>query len=525
MRLIFIDHTPLNDELYHVLAARSWLQDGAFTIADGEYNRSKLYTVIIAAFIYIFGDNLVVARLPSLISGVLLVLLVFISLRHYVDRCAAWVAGLLLCFSPEAVFISQFARFYALHALLFYLGVMAVYRIFEESLPIYKTAVLLALAAGLLYLADQLQVTTLIGLAGAGIWVLLFALPRVITFHFNLNINKSTLLMSIIGIVALIVGGIYATSFSHIANEYLDAPSWAIGDIDNYRFYHYYLLSSYPLLWTLLPLAILTGLSFKRNLTLLFASIFMLAFFLHSFAGPKAVRYIFYTLPFFYCIWGIAFSRFAPGIRNIIISAVYAITSDYNFILPSKLIAWLLIIGSALFVMASNPALPLAFRMATRGDHEWPVGEMFRGYSDWEQAGQVLIPEIKPGDVILASSDVKAIYFLGRSDFVINRALISESKTNREFGRLRQTGRPVIGKLGSLKKLMACYETGIAIVEDNHWRADYSVTNEVADYLESQGERINLPHAWHLHVYRWEHKVATPLPIYCDAIYKASGSS
>src|SRR3954470_6390570 len=57
-----IGHQPEFDELYHILAARGWLEKGRFAIAEGEYTRTGLFTLLIAAFFRLFGESVVVAR-------------------------------------------------------------------------------------------------------------------------------------------------------------------------------------------------------------------------------------------------------------------------------------------------------------------------------------------------------------------------------------------------------------------------------------------------------------------------------
>ena len=35
-----LEHSPVVDEMFHLLAARSWATDGTLAIADGEYTRA-----------------------------------------------------------------------------------------------------------------------------------------------------------------------------------------------------------------------------------------------------------------------------------------------------------------------------------------------------------------------------------------------------------------------------------------------------------------------------------------------------
>ena len=50
IRLIDLGSPPQFDEMYTVLAAHGWLIDGEPRIAEGLYDRARLYTMIVAWF-------------------------------------------------------------------------------------------------------------------------------------------------------------------------------------------------------------------------------------------------------------------------------------------------------------------------------------------------------------------------------------------------------------------------------------------------------------------------------------------
>src|SRR3546814_16546110 len=73
----------------------------------------------------LFGDGLVVARLPSVLFGSLWVVAVFLWTRRIASSRAAWITALLFGIAPGAIAISQFPLFYALHDLSFARGTIA----------------------------------------------------------------------------------------------------------------------------------------------------------------------------------------------------------------------------------------------------------------------------------------------------------------------------------------------------------------------------------------------------------------
>src|SRR5688572_21160131 len=86
-----LHHPPHYDELLHALAAHGVMQTGEPAIADGFYLRAELYTRIVALAYNVAGESLVSARLPALLSGMLLV--AFIGV--WTTRKAGLVAGAL----------------------------------------------------------------------------------------------------------------------------------------------------------------------------------------------------------------------------------------------------------------------------------------------------------------------------------------------------------------------------------------------------------------------------------------------
>src|SRR4051794_19709663 len=123
---IRIGHPPEFDELYHVLAARGWLETGRFAIAEGEYNRAGLFTLLIAAFFRLFGESIAVARVPSVLAYSILVSVFFVWMRRRTSPLAAGVASVLLLCSPFIVELATFIRFYAIQVTTFVIGVILI---------------------------------------------------------------------------------------------------------------------------------------------------------------------------------------------------------------------------------------------------------------------------------------------------------------------------------------------------------------------------------------------------------------
>ncbi|MDP2248369.1 MAG: hypothetical protein Q8J65_09585, partial [Nitrosomonadales bacterium] len=161
------------DELYHLLAGRSWAEEGTLRMLDGEYLRGRGFTMLIGTVFELFGrSDLFVARLPSIFAGALLVSAIFWWLYREAGQKVAWIGAFLFCFASYAILYTQFTRFYALQALLVWLGAIAVYR--ALAVGVIKQALILLVSAFVaLAIAFHLQVTTVIAVIALGLWALI----------------------------------------------------------------------------------------------------------------------------------------------------------------------------------------------------------------------------------------------------------------------------------------------------------------------------------------------------------------
>jgi predicted membrane-bound mannosyltransferase len=165
VRLLGASSNPVHvDELYHLLAGRSWAEEGTFRMLDGEYLRSRGFTALVGYTFELFGrSDLYIARLPSVLAGALLASAIFIWLSRQASIQAGWLGALLFCFSSYAIVNTQFTRFYALQALTVWLGAAAIYKLL--ALPDPRRGWWLMAAASIAFLAAiHLQITTVIAI-------------------------------------------------------------------------------------------------------------------------------------------------------------------------------------------------------------------------------------------------------------------------------------------------------------------------------------------------------------------------
>jgi hypothetical protein len=517
--------------MYTSLAARGWAQHGVPVIGEGTgegiYERAWLYSVVVGSFFRVFGDSLITARLPSLLTGIILVPIVFLWTRRVAGPVAAWAAALLLCFSPLAIHISQYARFYGLFGLLFWLGSVGLYTLVQER---HSSATAVAIGLGSLLcfaFAHHLQVLTLVGLAGLAIWLIqAIALPWV-----TARLDQPRQLWAAIGIaatIAILVAGIAIESgiAQKLLRGYLWSPEWSIEHQSEFWFYHVFFVQHYQTFWPLLPFLAILAIAHRPKPAIFCFIVFIIGFAFLSFGGMKDKRYIAFLEPFLFVLWGIGLAALAPLVRRLIARATPRALNKLDSGLATRATEATVIGLGVLFLIGSNgaPAKTLfslaGIKMFAEGGGIDMTTGPFR--VDWQLVKAPLAPWLGNASVVLTSHDVKTLYFLGRYDMVISKNRITEisskdrttdiSRGEAEFEIDRRTGRPVISTVDSLRLVMACYPDGLILAQAGEFRLDSGITDPVADVIEANTTPIPLPPEAHVLAFHWEHPVPDPAP-------------
>jgi 4-amino-4-deoxy-L-arabinose transferase-like glycosyltransferase len=505
------DATPWYDEYYHLLAAESWLDTGSFAIGKGEYVRAALFTRLVGGSFSLFGVSLAAARVPAVIAGVLWVVLVFAWTRRVAGAPAAWVTGLLFALDPGGIFLSQMVRFYSLQGLLVLVGLLSVYRLAERPFPPGKSASLLVLAAILSFgLALRLQPTTMIAIAVAGIWLGGVLLARLPSWWSNEAPRRkwillSTIVGSAIGILAWVV-------MSGRLDPYLQAYTgtfyWMNGELTSSHWYVWWLRNRYPIFWMLFPIATVIALV-RANRPALFAStVFLLSFLAVSFASARAERYLYFAMPFFFIVWGIALADLLPRVRKLWVQAVEAFPS--RSLAPSfkSRIGLVLLTGTVGFLLFENSAFRMTLEMIVRDPERRPYRE-----ANWTP----LLPRLRTladsAEVVVSSYLLKPLYYLDRGDAHLSWTETAEAgfRDGRpiEFSVHPRTGLPAFSTPQSLSRVMSCYNSGLVLTERFHLNRPHLVTAETSTFLSSHLETVPLPaESWVL-AFRWRHPIAS----------------
>jgi hypothetical protein len=509
---INLDHPPHPDELYHLLAARGLLEHGLPRIADGVYTRVYLLTWLLARAFALLGESLAVARLPSLLAMAATVTLLFLWLRAEAGRAAAWLAAGLLAVSPFAVDIAQFARFYALQTLAFTAGGLALYRAAAPAMQPGRRLALLALAAALLAFATYLQVTTLIGLAGLGLWALLAAAlpwlrdPAVPPGRRRLAL-LAALAAAILALAALAAGGQLETLWA----RYRWTPLFNRDQAGSFWYYHFWYNLYYPSLWPLTPLLALAAIAAHPRLGLLAASLLAPALLLHSLAAPKSLRYVIYLQPFLFLLWGLALAWLGPRLRRLAADLLASLAPVVALPPPwPERLAKALLAGGLLFLLLANTATirTAAMLAGITVPPELPP-------TRWDLARPALEPRLREAEIVLTTAELETLYFLGDYDMLVSASRLSEMAERQELAPDPRTGRPVIATAASLAAVLDCYATGLVVSPRQRWAVPSQLAPELAELLAARAEPLPLPPASRLVAYAWRHPPAAPRPEAC----------
>ena len=504
---INLDHIPQFDELYHVLGAQGILEYGEPRIADGIYLRTPLFTALIALWFDWFGQSVEVARSISVIAGALMMACIFIWTRAVAGTGVAWVATIAFLLSPFSIRTFQFARFYAIHALLFWLGAVATYAVMVDRSSLSR-ALLLAVAAVACFAgAFYLQITTAIGLVGIALWLgFSMVLPA---FRLVTPGRRGALVLGA-AVVGCGLGFLVLMFFGErLIGAYRSTPLFGESTRNQFWFYHLWFTLYYPTLWSILPAAVLIALVSRPRPALFSLCIFVPALLLHSFAGPKDLDYIFYAFPFLFIIWAIAFVSVLAPLRNFFVAIAERALGAVG-VAPKPYAVTAVLAASIGFILLANSATVRTPAMLAGVTVPPEVR-----HPDWAAAAEPLGPWLANSSVVLTTSDLETLYFLGDYDVLINKSRYSELPEKVDFGRDPRTGRPIVSTPESVALIMDCLADGLIVTSRHRWRVSHQLDDTIADLIIKRTVPIELPRASQIMAVRWERMPGAVVPSAC----------
>jgi hypothetical protein len=507
---INLDQPPRTDELYHVLGARGYLEYGEPRIAEGVYGRARYFTGAIALLFSAFGESLVVGRLLPIVCGSLLVSLMFVWARGVAGQVAAWFAAVGFLISPFAAQVFPDLRFYAPFMLLFWLGAMAVYAASTAEHPAPSRLAWFALAAvACLGAAFYLQSLAMLGFVGLGLWLgIKVGLPWLRTALGRYAIAAIALVIT----AGALAGFAQVWPLNELLRRYRWTPLFDVATRNQFWYYHQWLNLYYPTLWPLFPIAALAALAHRARPALFCLCVFIAAFLLLSFGGSKSLLYASFALPFLFVLWGMAFAYAWARLRGFVLEVVNGALRGLG-IPPSQAIATALIAASLGFVLLANTA---TVRTAAMLAGVAVPPEVYP--PDWAAAAEPLRPWLDQASVVLTTSDIETLYFLGDYDVLINKSRLSEVHHDSEMGEFARdfrTGKPIVGTPESVALLIDCFPDGLIITSKHRWRVTHQLDDAVADLIIKRSVPLELPRSSQMMAFRWARPPGSSVPASC----------
>lgn len=484
----YISHPPFYDEMYHMLAAESWRDNGELHILDGEYARASLYTKMVALNGLLCGPSLECARALSVAAAAALIFIVTVFSGTAMHPLVGAISGAFLAVNPSLVMAAQTVRFYTLHAFTlaaFAFMVFAIISNWRKLSPISRLS-LGALALALLLLSGHLHALTQLGLLAVVVATAIVISPNVLTW---LRDQRPWLLFVIAALtVAATVLGLSLIDVPGKFEALRSGPGWAEGHEDLFLHYYRWLRLWYPLLWpTIGVLAILAIFRWPKISVYCF-TVFSVAFLVLSVAGAKTPRYILFALPFL-------FIPVAGGVVTILQLAYRFLSVQLSQItgLPVtdvllRMVTPVLIITAAIPALVNQPVLREAIRMVSDPDY---TGEFrrFMRLPDWSEAAPDLRALVADYPVVVTCSGVKAAYYLGDFSFDLNHSVMLETDSGDEFGLDTRTGRRVVSSPESIRRITQACGRVLVLVEEGHMQ-EPMVSEEVLNLLDQLGNRF-----------------------------------
>ena len=146
----------------------------------------------------------------------------------------------------------------------------------------------------------------------------------------------------------------------------------------------------------------------------------------------------------------------------------------------------------------------------------------------WQKVAPILAPLARDAGIVVDTSQLETLYYLGRHDVLISRSRLSEmplfGRPDREFEIDPRVGRPVIGEAPSLARIMDCRATGLVVSSDSRLASPLLVDPAIPHLLAERGQPVLLPPGSHVLAWVWHTPAAALAPkAECAALTGVAG--
>ncbi len=507
--LVSSPFVPLQtDEIFHVLAGRSWSEHGTLRILDGEYRRAALLTKTIGLIYRLTGsDSLFVARCVPIAATAILMTSMVLWIGRRAGLVAAGAAALLMLFNSQMMLASVFARFYSPQALLVWLASIAVFASLEARSR--RRVAWLALGAlTALAISFRLQVTTIVAAGAIGLWVAIEAWFA--GWLTDLLRKPLVRLLLLPGLIVLAAAAAWV--IGQFGGRFFEAPLWAQSNADDYLFFLRTWMTAMPLLVVGFPVAFLLAWQINPRVARFGLVMTLVPLAAQSLGAMKSSRYVCYVLPYFLLVWAFACARADKFLRRRL--------SDSGIVSSATIV--LLALGAFLVFAQGGYRRTALLYLHAGGSTLLHPSKFAQPIVDrpWTEHAAALAALARNAPLVVNNDDLRGLYHLGRHDILINLARIDEIIPPHEFSRDFRTGRPVVGSPGAVDGMLRCLPGGLIVVTNTSWRNPLYVTAPVADGIEQSAVPVT-PGIAGFRLFRWQ---GSGQGADCPAVRRALGS-
>ena len=502
------------DEVNHVYAGQSLMKGEEPRFPSGNLNkRALLYSWTVSLSFKLFGVNEFAARLPSVVFGLLAIVVVFYFARSLFNTRIALLSAFLLAFSHNAIGWSRTSRMYTLFQLLFLLAVWLFWRGFErrdrgsDSRARFHLldVDLRWIAASLAVFAVSFHVHQLTALFAPSLWVysaVLFVIVGVqsgwggaVRSRYGLVSLGAVLL----GLLALTVLGL--KDFLEYAIHF--RPAWARYNLVTDTHYYFWFLaksSNFPIAALFLIGALQTVTRLDKRAFFALCNFAVPAFMLSFVFSYRVHNYIFHVYPFYVMLAAYALDN--------LFKAEYAVLREklgaVRFRISERALRWL-----TYAIIVGWLPLTVWFRYALKLPYIVPTG--MNGAVDhlnWRAAVDWLRKNDAADAVIVSTLPLTIHYYLGHVEYNLNMANLDETLDWRN-GEARvdyYSGVPAITSVKELEAVMRKHPVGYIVVDVYRFERDRYVPQDIARYIEANLERVWEDPYKTVRIYRWAHQ-------------------
>lgn len=511
------------DEMLHVYAANELMQGDNPNLPSGySYNRALLYTYSVALSGKLLGMNESVARMTSVLFGVLTVALVFFIGRQWQSNTAGLVAALLTAVVPMQVAFSRQVRMYTVFQLFYLIFVYLFFQAIEGSFQSRRIAAVgksrakqwagrlqllpWSLAALAFALALHFQQLVLVAAAGPILYVLCMALVVLLDRRADQLAQFGYIFWALVIGAGMALALIYMYVSGGLA-KYVSliqyAPTWAHSGVQEWQHYIGVLRRYVPFISV--AAVILGGLAWLRNPKPAFYLIvcFAAPFLIHSFfIAWKNQRYVFHLLPLLFLLLGMGLASLISHLREWI-SGLLARSSR-------PVMARALVGGAGgaalLVIIYGAPELRESFQTP------YVNAGQFAGvqHNNWRTAMRYIAEKARQDDVIMTSVPLLAKYYgPPRPLYSLNNNELDDHFAKARYDwkttRTEYTAAAVIiVDLKDLRELIGKYSSGWFVIERNRFRNQRSVPADVSAFIERNFQIHDVSGAEDMLIFRWD---------------------